>query len=122
MIETTEYFVEGVFLLIIGTFGIIGNVAAIVVFTRQNLQKSFYGLMLSLALGVAAARRATATGGGCRTMRRSTALPRMTRPQRATRRRTMARAMVALSGRRARAQAKYGRSSRQAGRFAHSLE
>ena len=49
MIETTEYYVEGVFLLIIGTFGIIGNVSAIVVFTRQNLQKSFYGLMLSLA-------------------------------------------------------------------------
>ena len=44
-----EYYVEGVFLLIIGTFGIIGNVSAIVVFTRQNLQKSFYALMLSLA-------------------------------------------------------------------------
>ena len=49
MIEATEYYVEGVFLLIIGTFGIIGNVSAIVVFTRQNLQKSFYALMLSLA-------------------------------------------------------------------------
>ena len=49
MIKATEYYVEGVFLLIIGTFGIIGNVSAIVVFTRQNLQKSFYALMLSLA-------------------------------------------------------------------------
>ena len=48
MIETTEYFVEGVFLLIIGTFGIIGNISAIVVFIQKK-QKSFYGLMLSLA-------------------------------------------------------------------------
>ena len=49
MIEATEYYIEGVFKLIIGTFGIIGNVAAIVVFTRKTLQKSFYALMLSLA-------------------------------------------------------------------------
>ena len=36
--------------MIIGTFGIIGNVLAIVMFSRQLLQqKSFYGLMLSLA-------------------------------------------------------------------------
>ena len=45
-----KYYVEGVLLMIIGTFGIIGNISAIVVFTRQSLQKSFYGLMLSLAV------------------------------------------------------------------------
>ena len=45
-----QYYVEGVLLMIIGTFGIIGNISAIVVFTRQSLQKSFYGLMLSLAV------------------------------------------------------------------------
>ena len=44
-----KYYGEGVSLLIIGTFGIIGNVLAIVMFSRQLLQKSFYGLMLSLA-------------------------------------------------------------------------
>ena len=44
-----RYYVEGVSLLIIGTLGIIGNVSAIVMFSRQLLQKSFYGLMLSLA-------------------------------------------------------------------------
>eukprot|EP00093_Oithona_nana_P015158 15158.XXX_1229320_1231616_1 [CDS] Oithona nana genome sequencing. len=49
MDDTTALIVEGIFLLIIGIFGIIGNVVAIVVFARQHLQKSFHALMLSLS-------------------------------------------------------------------------
>ena len=48
-IEEIQFYIEGVVLLIFGIFGTIGNVAAIVVFARQNLQKSFHALMLSLA-------------------------------------------------------------------------
>lgn len=49
MDDTKALIVEGIFLLIIGIFGIIGNVVAIVVFARQHLQKSFHALMLSLS-------------------------------------------------------------------------
>ena len=47
--DVFAFCVEGIFLLIIGILGIIGNVVAIVVFARHTLQKNFHALMLSLS-------------------------------------------------------------------------
>ena len=47
--DVFAFCVEGIFLLIIGILGIIGNVMAIVVFARHTLQKNFHALMLSLS-------------------------------------------------------------------------
>ena len=44
------FWVEGVLLIIVGIFGIVGNLAAIAVFARQHLQKNFHALMLSLSI------------------------------------------------------------------------
>lgn len=48
--KMVAYIAEGILLLKVGILGIIGNVAAITVFSRQHLQKNFHALMLSLSL------------------------------------------------------------------------
>jgi hypothetical protein len=44
------FVVEGILLCIIGILGIIGNVAAIIVFARQKVQKNFHAFMISLSV------------------------------------------------------------------------
>lgn len=50
VMKMVAYIAEGILLLKVGILGIIGNVAAITVFSRQHLQKNFHALMLSLSL------------------------------------------------------------------------
>lgn len=44
-----EYVLEGILLLIAGLFGILGNIGAILVFSRQRMQRNFHALMVALA-------------------------------------------------------------------------
>jgi len=47
--DQEAFIVEGISLLIVGLIGILGNVSAILVFSRQSVQKNFHALMVSLS-------------------------------------------------------------------------
>lgn len=42
--------VEGLLLIIIGAFGLFGNGSAIIIFSRQRIQRVFHHLLLLLAI------------------------------------------------------------------------
>ena len=48
--QTLAWSIEGIALLVVGIFGIIGNVSAVTIFARQPLQKNFHALMMTLAI------------------------------------------------------------------------
>ncbi|XP_040579725.1 FMRFamide receptor [Lepeophtheirus salmonis] len=50
IMKTTAFFVEGIALLLVGIIGIVGNMAAVCVFSRQKVQRNFHCLMMALAL------------------------------------------------------------------------
>jgi len=49
-IETFSWFVEGLPLLLIGLFGVVGNFISIIWFSRKIVQRNFHNLMLFLAI------------------------------------------------------------------------
>lgn len=49
-LEDFRFAVEGIGLLVVGVFGVVGNTSGIIWFSRKLIQKNFHQLMLSLAL------------------------------------------------------------------------
>jgi len=49
-LEDFRFAVEGIGLLLVGVFGVVGNTSGIIWFSRKLIQKNFHQLMLSLAL------------------------------------------------------------------------
>jgi len=49
-LEDFRFAVEGIGLLLVGIFGVVGNTSGIIWFSRKLIQKNFHQLMLSLAL------------------------------------------------------------------------
>ena len=47
--EAAAFWLEGVFLIIAGVIGLVGNATAVYIFGRQRVQRNFHGLMVALA-------------------------------------------------------------------------
>ncbi len=48
--KSMEFVFEVVLLSVVGVFGIVGNVAAVVLFSKQGIQLKFHRLMMMLAV------------------------------------------------------------------------